>query len=397
MLAAALAALLLLPALAPADALATSLVEAAECLAQPNCTSFSVVDVQRSLLAAGPGPYVAHFVGGQARTFSRQHVYEAFVKHAVDALPGRADVFLCLGNEQGEGRGAEAWLAALAAARAVGVAVTAASGQSAKLRECYHLAAQVERSAGRNYTHVMRSRPDLLWTAAVPAAVLDATTVLHKLDMVGLCPRRYVSRAFPCDVTEEEGMAIPGDPAWPLPVPVDAPFQVTFERRVAHINTFERRFAWPLNLLEGLKAYARQPGTSPAAARGAALNVLASLCAAYDWHMHEHLFYEVPTGDNFQPVSGGGGCDGDAAEASPFQAMFQAAEARDGARIADAVPAMQAAVQSPTSMSDWIRSQATDMRAEERERPTGRLPHLEAGCACRWRVFRFTSTPDTLL
>jgi hypothetical protein len=99
----------------------------ARCLADPACEESSA-----TLAASGPGalPAVAHIVSGQARTFSRQRVYESFRTNVVEAMPAAEhDVFVCLSkgraSQEIEKRPFEAWLAALAGVgRVIGVSVT---------------------------------------------------------------------------------------------------------------------------------------------------------------------------------------------------------------------------------------------------------------------------------
>jgi len=118
-----------------------------------------------------------------ARTWSTQTVYEAYSTNVLAALAeARHDVFLCLGKEQVESRPPEAWLASFAPNRVVGVFVgNTARGQEGKLKECARQALATEAAAGRQYSHVLRARPDVLVLRPVPASLLQTDKIVYKV------------------------------------------------------------------------------------------------------------------------------------------------------------------------------------------------------------------------
>ena len=147
-----------------------------------------------SILGPTDSPYrVAVCVVGTARTFVRPHVHGSLRRRVIDVLARGAavvDVFAVMSLRDAAPKGQAGWDAAsvdvtraqLAAAlaavapRATGLfepepsadLAERAALQARHWRWCGALVARAERADGAAYTHVVKTRPDLLWFADHP-------------------------------------------------------------------------------------------------------------------------------------------------------------------------------------------------------------------------------------
>ncbi|KAH8069870.1 hypothetical protein JL720_11870 [Aureococcus anophagefferens] len=143
------------------------------------CAELAPPLLQTTEAAAG-----AHCVVGLARTFPR---VAASIADAVAPL-GAADFFFVFGGAQASAAPDAAWRGAFDRFPQIAqFVVDDTGGQLQKLQLCF--GPLRGEAAGRQYAWVAKHRPDLRWTAPLPAALARTRDVVHCYNLAGVCPR----------------------------------------------------------------------------------------------------------------------------------------------------------------------------------------------------------------
>jgi hypothetical protein len=350
----------------------------AACLADDSCHDNAFANLDASALKRTTRPVVAHCVAGLVRTFSKQTVYEAFYTNLVLALKpvAESDVFPALGKAEYEVRPANAagWLAAFSSFNVVGASLQSAGDQRTKLDSCFTMLLAAEAAHGRQYTHVLRSRPDVLWLRPVPASLASTAVVMYQYDIAGMCPRAAVTPDWPCDVPNSAHDATVGPHNVAADPHTDAVFQLSFERVNEPITQLERHFEWMAWFRDGLAERLKRADPAPPpphVLRSILVNYYASMCFKYDFHLHNYIYYSVQSGDDFVPEYAPT-CMASELAASRWMAALQAVG--EPAKLADVLKS----IEFGPIVGHYVQH---DFSA-----PRGPNVHFDTLCGCRWSV-----------
>ncbi|KAH8048807.1 hypothetical protein JL722_12268 [Aureococcus anophagefferens] len=219
----------------------------------------------------------AHCVVGLARTFPR---VAASIADAVAPL-GAADFFFVFGGAQASAAPDAAWRGAFDRFPQIAqFVVDDTGGELQKLQLCFGHVLAAEAAAGRQYAWVAKHRPDLRWTAPLPAALARTQSVVHCYNLAGVCPRASVGEGWPCDVPNAANATfVNGVAAVPVCAPV---FQVAMARSLPAQDRAERHLYKGLDLARDL-ARAAEPFSDAFAE--CSLDFLAWTCRAYDAYL----------------------------------------------------------------------------------------------------------------
>ena len=252
-----------------------------------------------SLLQQVPGVSTLAFCfSGQVRTFARQRVFTRMRTHVVEALGG-GDVFFALGSGEydQEFNTAPDYYAAFSRFNIVGATVENAgsigsgvynAGADIKEDDCYRQIIATETARGSNYSHILRTRPDLLWLHPLSQGLRAINTSIHLTDTFCFCYRALYTANNPCRGQD-------GSAAGPPGVPYDVALQYKFERVGDGVNDISRFY----ELLTA--GYGYRPFLDAVLAnRGAVgtkmlVNFYALMCSQYDIEMHSYLQMDVGT------------------------------------------------------------------------------------------------------
>ncbi|EGB03765.1 hypothetical protein AURANDRAFT_67755 [Aureococcus anophagefferens] len=344
------------------------------------CAELAPPLLQTTEAAAG-----AHCVVGLARTFPR---VAASIADAVAPL-GAADFFFVFGGAQASAAPDAAWRGAFDRFPQIAqFVVDDTGGQLQKLQLCFGHVLAAEAAAGRQYAWVAKHRPDLRWTAPLPAALARTRDVVHCYNLAGVCPRASVGEGWPCDVPNAANATfVNGVAAVPVCAPV---FQVAMARSLPAQDRAERHLYKGLDLARDL-ARAAEPFSDAFAE--CALDFLAWTCRAYDAYLEAWA-------RDAAPRDAAGRLLVDAAPATPAwddgsaaHALYAAVAARDGAGAAHALArlgdAYAAALRYATLGVDGQGpgSAAFGPWSSHDDKRPPRVPFLDAQCgpraACR--------------
>jgi hypothetical protein len=367
-----------------ASHLATAAASAAA--AQPSLAAAASAPLQHPR-----APVVAHCVVGQVRTFSKQSVYEGLAANVLAPLAAAgyaSDLFAHWGKGDPPGQemraaNAAGWAAALSAFTVVGGSVASSGDQRTKLDACFVQIVAAETRHAKTYSHVLRSRPDLLWTRPLPPSLPAAAdgAVYLQYDLVGLCPRGAVASDWPCDVPNAANPQNVGPRGFPAVPNTTTVFQYLFERINAPITELERHFEWVVWFRGGLVEYVRKarsahesanaPLPPPRHLHAVLLNFFAAICFKYDYHLHDWAFYSSPTLADFVPTYAPT-CPSSAMNGSPYLRAINAVN--DLNKLEAALNEM-----------NWGPVQGHYVQ-HDTSAPPGPSPPFDSLCGCRWDV-----------
>jgi hypothetical protein len=223
---------------------------------------------------------------------------------------------------------------------------------------------KAEATHGRQYTHVFRTRPDLLWLAPLPPFVANTSIILYQYDIVGVCPRASTGPDWPCDVPNSNGdRSLRGVAADPETQDV---FQVSFERMRPRVTQNERHLEWAAWYAGSL---AGNLPNSTAARSDLVYTFLADICFKYEFLLHDYVWYNTPKNASFVPPDPTS-CSEATLEASQWYLLAE------GLADKDATAQRLQKLQFGPIAGHYFQHDTSE---------TAVLPELDKLCGCRWR------------